>query len=263
MGDTLAHSGPESRHRPTVGGGSIDRVVTRDTFLSSLDRDMRGMVEVLRSADLALPVPDCPGWTLADLGRHLAEVHSWARGIVTTGESGEPDEITTDPRELAGAYRDQAARLLEALRGTDPETPVWTMGPPPRVASFWVRRQAHETAMHLGDAHRALGLDAPMSTDLAADGVDEVVTVFFPRQVRLERIAPLAHGLRLVLTDVPGTAYTLAGDGTDPDAPVVATVSGTAYDVLLALWHRGGIERLEVDGDGIAVLTAFATALTP
>jgi uncharacterized protein (TIGR03083 family) len=263
MGATLAHSDPESRQRAGRAGGSIDQVVTRDAYLASLDRDMRGMVEVLRSADLALPVPDCPGWTLADLGRHLAEVHSWARGIVTTGAAGEPDEITTDPRELAGAYRDQAAQLLETLRSTDPAAPVWTMGPPPRQASFWVRRQAHETAMHLGDARRALGLDSPMSTELAADGVDEVVTVFFPRQVRLERIAPLAHGLRLVLTDVPGAAYTLAGDGTDPDALVVATVSGTAYDVLHALWHRGGIERLEVDGDGIAVLTTFATALTP
>jgi uncharacterized protein (TIGR03083 family) len=263
MGATLAHSHPESRQRAGRDGGSIDRVVTRDTYLGSLDRDMRGMVDVLRSADLALPVPDCPGWRLTDLGRHLAEVHSWARGIVTTGERGEPDDITADPLALAVDYRDQAARLLETLRSTDPDKPVWTMGPPPRTASFWVRRQAHETAMHLGDARRALGLDAPMSTELAADGVDEVATVFFPRQVRLERIPPLAHGLRLVLTDVPGAAYTLAGDGTEPDAPVVATVSGTAYDVLHALWHRGGIERLEVDGDGIAVLAAFATALTP
>ena len=238
-------------------------MVTRDAFLTSLDRDMRGMLEVLRSSDLALPVPDCPGWTLLDLGRHLAEVHSWARGIVTTGAAGEPDAITSDPAALAGAYRDQAAGLLDALRSTDPQTPVWTMGPPPRTASFWVRRQAHETAMHLGDARRALGLDAPMSAELAADGVDEVVAVLFPRQVRLERIRPLAHGMRLELTDVPGASCTVAGDGTDPDAPVVATVSGTAYDVLHALWHRGGIERLEVDGDGIAVLAIFATALTP
>jgi uncharacterized protein (TIGR03083 family) len=238
-------------------------VLTRDVYLDALDRDMRGVVDVLRTADLAVPVPDCPGWTLADLGRHLAEVHSWAYGVVTTGTPGKPAEVTADGSALAGEYRDWAARLLEALRATDLEAPVWTMGPEPRVASFWVRRQAHETAMHLGDARRALGLEAPMTTAFAADGVDEVVTVFFPRQVRLERIPPLAHGIRIELTDVPGAAYTVAGDGTDPDAPTVATVTGTAYDVLLALWHRGGIERLEVSGDGAAVLAAFATALTP
>lgn len=231
--------------------------------LDHLDRDMRAFAEVLRTVDLSVDVPDCPGWTLLDLGRHLAEVHSWAYGIVTTGSRGEPDEITTDPSALAAAYRDQAERLLAALRTTDPHAPVWTMGPPPREASFWVRRQAHETGMHLGDALRALDLEVPIDVDVAADGVDEVVTIFFPRQVRLERIAPLAHGIRLELSDVPGTAYTLAGDGTDPDAPTVATVRGTAADVLLALWHRGGIERLTVDGDGVAVLAVFATALTP
>ncbi|MFN8167587.1 MAG: maleylpyruvate isomerase family mycothiol-dependent enzyme [Candidatus Nanopelagicales bacterium] len=238
-------------------------MLTRDDLLSSLDRDMRAFAEVLRTVDLSLDVPDCPGWTIADLGRHLAEVHSWAYGIVATGSPGEPDEITTDPTALSAAYRDQAARLLDALRTTDPAAPVWTMGPPPREASFWVRRQAHETGMHLGDALRALDLDVHIDVDVAADGVDEVVTVFFPRQVRLERIPPLAQGIRIELTDVPGTAYVVAGDGTDPDASTVATVRGSAADVLLALWHRGGIERLDVDGDGIAVLSAFATALTP
>jgi uncharacterized protein (TIGR03083 family) len=238
-------------------------VLPRDVYLDSLDRDMRGVVDVLRTADLTTPVPDCPGWALADLGRHLAEVHSWAYGVVTTGSPGDPAEITGDDRALAGDYRDWAARLLDALRTTDPEAPVWTMGPPPRLASFWVRRQSHETAMHLGDARRSLGLEAPLDTAFAADGVDEALTVFFPRQVRLERIPPLAHGVRVELTDVPGATYTVAGDGTDPAAPTVATVSGTAYDVLLAIWHRGGIERLTVTGDGAAVLAAFATALTP
>ena len=238
-------------------------MLTRDVYLDSLDRDMRGFVDVLRTADLDAPVPDCPGWTLADLGRHVAEVHAWACAIVTTGSPADRAEITDDGPALAGAYRDRAARLLDALRTIDPETPVWTFGPRPRLASFWVRRQAHETAMHLGDARRALGLDAPMETAFAADGVDEVATVFFRRQVQLERIPPLAQGIRVELTDVPGAAYTLAGDGTDPAAPTVATVSGTAYDVLLALWHRGGIERLTVTGDGVAVLAAFATALTP
>ena len=101
--------------------------------------------------------------------------------------------------------------------------------------------------MHLGDALRALDLEAPLDVAFAADGVDEALTVFFPRQVRLERIPPIAHGVRIELTDVPAAAYALAGDGTDPDAATVATASGPSYDVLLALWHRGGIERLDRD----------------
>jgi uncharacterized protein (TIGR03083 family) len=235
----------------------------REVYLDTLDRDMGAFAEVLRSVDLDLDVPDCPGWSIRDLGRHLAEVHTWAHAIVTTGDRAAPAAVTDDGPALAAAYRDRAERLLHALRSTAPDAPVWTMGPEPRTASFWVRRQAHETSMHLGDALRALALDAPLEAAFAADGVDEVLTVFFPRQVRLGRIDPVAHGVRIELTDVPRAAYVVAGDGTDPEATTVATVSGTARDVLLALWHRGGIERLSVTGDGAAVLAAFATALTP
>jgi len=69
--------------------------------------------------------------------------------------------------------------------------------------------------------------------------------------------------VRLVLNDVPSTSYVLAGDCTDPGAPTVATVTGTAEQLLLALWRRTGIDDLAVDGDATAVRDAFAVALTP
>ena len=61
----------------------------------------------------------------------------------------------------------------------------------------------------------------------------------------------------------PGTAYVLAGDCTDPSAPTVATVTGTAEDLLLALWRRTGLDRLAVTGDADAARATFALALTP
>lgn len=240
-------------------------VLTVDRYVASLRRDAETLTDVLRAADSATPVPDCPGWTLLDLGRHLASVHRWAQEIVTTGDKAEEPEAPTDPATLVAWFVEGADLLATALREVDPVRPTWSFGPPPRLASFWPRRQAHETAMHLGDALRAVGRadEAVQPPDLAADGVDEVVTVFFPRQVRFGRTEPLTAGVRLELSDVPGASWVLAGDGTDPGAAWSATVRGPAYDVLLALWGRAGLATLEVTGDADAARVAFSGALTP
>jgi uncharacterized protein (TIGR03083 family) len=42
-----------------------------------------------------------------------------------------------------------------------------------RPADFWLRRRAHEAAVHLADAQLAAGQDADLPPGLAADGVDE------------------------------------------------------------------------------------------
>ena len=52
--------------------------------------------------------------------------------------------------------------------------------------------------MHRWDLGAALGRDPGYPDALAADGVDEVVTMFFPRQVRLQRTAPLSTSLAVV-----------------------------------------------------------------
>lgn len=236
-------------------------MLTRDELLGALARDQAAFVELLRASDLTSPVPDCPGWTLADLGGHLGSVHGWARGAIETGAPGEEPPPPADPAHLADWYADQAAALLDTLVTTPAGTESWTFGPRPRTVDFWVRRQPHETSVHLRDARRAVGLDVAVGTALAADGVDEVVTMFFPRQVRLERIPPLAAGVRLVATDT-GQEWVLAGDGTDAGTAYAATLRGTAESLLLWLWRRDG-GTVEVEGDESAVAAAYATALTP
>lgn len=238
-------------------------MLSRDAYLAALERDAAAFAALLRTADLDAPVPDCPGWSVGDLGRHLGGVHRWAHDVVATGSPADEPQGPDGRGELVAWFETGATELLDVLRDTDPGTPVWTFGPRPRLVSFWVRRQPHETAMHLGDARRALGRPEPMDVAFAADGVDEAVTVFVPRQVRLGRIPPIAHGVRLVLSDVPGTSYVLAGDVTDAGAATAATLTGPAEDVLLALWRRTGLERLAVEGDAAAARETFGLALTP
>jgi uncharacterized protein (TIGR03083 family) len=238
-------------------------VLSADTYLDTLRRDATAFADLLREADHSAPVPDCPGWSVADLASHLGGVHRWAHGVITTGAPGDEPVGPSERVELLEWFDEGAAQLVHALRITDPDSATWTFGPPPRQVSFWLRRQPHETSMHLHDLRRATDRPTPADVGLAVDGIDEVITLMFPRQVRLGRIPALPHGIRLDLTDSPGPAYSLSGDGTGPTSTTVATVAGTSHDVLLALWRRIPIDALTIDGDAAAARAVFRLALTP
>jgi len=230
---------------------------------------------VLRTGDLTAAVPSCPGWDLTDLTHHLGRVHRWATTILQTGESQpDPDEnpgpAPAERAALAAWFTEGVAGLLARLSATDPQVPCWTFGPRPRTAAFWFRRQAHETAMHAWDAAASQGSEAHFEfpAGLAPDGIDEVATVFFPRQVRLRRMPPLPRTLALEPAGTP-YRYVLAGDGTGRDsasaAPAEATVRGPADVLLLLLWRRVGPDdpRLTVHGDPEAVRAVLSAGLTP
>jgi hypothetical protein len=61
---------------------------------------------------------------------------------------------------------------------------------------------------------------------------------------------------------VPECTWLLGGDAGDAGA-AAATLTGTAEDLLLALWRRTGLERLTVEGDTDTARVTFALALTP
>lgn len=237
-------------------------MLTRDQYVASLERDAHDFSALLRASDVTAMVPSCPGWNLLDLSRHLATVHRWAADCLVASANADETDAPTERDGLQAWFDEGAGRLVELLRTTDPAMPTWNFGPPPRTAAFWSRRQAHETSVHLWDARLSRGLTVPIGDDLAADGVDEVITMFFPRQVRLQRIRPLERGLRIELTDADAS-YVLAGDGTDPAAATIATVRGSSSDVLLALWGRAEVDDLEVIGDRDIVRTVLRSGIVP
>jgi uncharacterized protein (TIGR03083 family) len=216
---------------------------------------------------LATPVPSCPGWTVGDVLRHLGGIHRWATAVVSSGEPAAADELpAVDEERLAPWFADGGRRLVETLGAADLDATCWTFGPPPRTAGFWLRRQAHETAMHRWDVQSALGLAPVLPVALAEDAVDEVATMFFPRQVRLGRIPPLATAVRLEST-VSGRAWTLAGDGTaDAEQPApAATVAADPATLALLLWHRANLDHsaASVSGDVSAAARTLAAPLVP
>ena len=239
-----------------------------DGYLAHLDRATGAFAAVLESGDLDAPVPGCRPWRLTDLAHHLGGIHRWARTAVVDGRVG-PDTVEGAPTEraaLVGWFREGAEELAAGLRAAGPGAPCWTFGPHPQAASFWFRRQAHETALHVHDAQVSQGAPVPLAPELLLDGVDEVVGMFFPRQVRLGRIPPVPAAL--ALEPAEGGRWVLAGDGTgapEEAGEAAATVRGPAEAVLLLLWHRTGADdpRLTVAGDRGAADAVLGAALTP
>ncbi len=234
-------------------------------YLPHLERLAATMTTALADADLDAPVLACAPWTVRDVARHVTFVHAWAAGAVAEGHPDTPEgPLPETSADAAAGYRASADRLLGVLRAADPDAPAWGFGPKPRTVAFWLRRQPHEVAMHLVDVLAAQGLDAAPDPRLAADGVDEVVTLFLPRQVRLGRIPPLERSLAVVVEET-GDRWTLAGDGTAAPAQADATLTGPADVVLRLLWGRTTLDAAPVrlDGDEAAARAVLAGGIVP
>lgn len=180
------------------------------------------MVGALRDADLAAPVPSCPGWTVAELVAHLSGVHRWvARALDDAGPPPYDEDPSADP---VADYERDATAMLDKLRSLPADAPAWTFDKHDQTAGFWRRRQLHEVSVHRWDVTRHR-----VSDEVAEDGIDEVLDFFLPRQVAIGRTEVPEGTLRLVS---PGRAWAF-GDGRP-----VQTAHGTASDLLLGLWGR-------------------------
>jgi len=235
--------------------------LTDDKYLASLERDVAAVAACIDAGPLSAPVAGCPGWDLRQLVVHLGRTHRWAAAALASTEQPTYPRRPDDGR-LAEWFAEGAADLVTALRSADPRQPCWSFSPETRTVAFWVRRQALETAVHRWDAQHALGRPERIDAAVAADGVDEVARVFYPRQVALGRREALPDAVTLRPDD--------AGEPVDVgDGRPVAEVSGPAEDLLLALWQRragGDLVRdgvLRVDGDREAALRALTEALVP
>lgn len=241
----------------------------------------------LPAEGLGPAVTGCPGWDVERLIGHLGRVHEWAASFLRLGpDGGTPDAGGRPPAgpDILPWYAERLDGLLAELDRHDPDEPSRSFAGPAPVA-FWHRRQAHETAVHRWDAQDAItpGQADPIDARLAADGVDEWLTVFVPRWTQLGGATPedlIGAQLALHCTDAPAGApdrwiLRLGPDGPqvidpgDPDGPdpgghnpgghdpagPAAAVTGPASDLLLAIWHRRALhaaDRLTVSDPATA-----------
>jgi uncharacterized protein (TIGR03083 family) len=251
----------------------------RSRLLECLAADVARLREVAAS-NLTAAVPSCPGWTVADLVRHVAEVYLHKVECMRLNASPDPwppaDLASEDPIELLDrAY----AELAGEFAARDAASPSRTWHEPDQTVGFWIRRMAQETVIHRLDAELALGVPvAAIPEDLAVDGIDEVLKLFagYGSHVWLEDFEPVLAGAkgRTVIVGVdggPGWLVRIEATGVDvSDADPAAaastavdgTVSGSAVGVLRWLWAResAGVSDVQVEGDE-ATLTELRNLL--
>lgn len=214
------------------------------------------------AGDLSVPVPTCPGWTLAELVTHVGQLHRWATHVLRD-QVRERIWSRQVPSGLAeGASGDAAwltagaAELLRTLESTDPATEVWSWGPEQR-ASWWPRRMFFELVVHRADAELALGIDPEIPAGTAVDGVEELLH-------NLSYAAWVTR--RLAGTGLEGATIHLHADDVDGEWTITqgpagkiewarghakgdAAVQGPVRDLLLLLYGRRSPDTLTVYGD--------------
>jgi uncharacterized protein (TIGR03083 family) len=232
------------------------RTMTDARLLECLTLDAE---RVARTDERALdtPVPWCGDWRTEDLIGHLGSVQRWATALSSSpGTWVKRRDMEAPPTGSAvlAWYADGLEPMRRALDGVDLDVAVKTWaGDQPR--RWWLRRLAHETAVHRWDASAATNPTdvTPVEGDLAIDGIDELFEFFLP--LFAEKLAGPDATMHLHATDDDGEwMVTFSATGIDVarehDKGDVA-VRAPASELLLLLWNRRRPDDLggEVFGD--------------
>ncbi|HEV7206951.1 MAG TPA: maleylpyruvate isomerase family mycothiol-dependent enzyme [Jatrophihabitans sp.] len=213
------------------------------TLIDHLDAEGPRLVQSARRAGVEQAVPYLD-WNVGQLVRHTSGAHRWATAILrgevtaidTAGDltDGGPDDADVLEWFLAGH-----ADLVETLRAAPADLKVPTLMKADSARHFWARRQAHETAIHRADAGAAAGEVPEFASDLAQDGIAELLLGFGRGR---PFAVPTPGTLALELTDGPSWRIRFGGErnviseteGGDADA----IVRGTSSEVYRWVWNR-------------------------
>ena len=245
-------------------------------YLGHLGSESARFLSVLRAADLSDRVPSCPDWDGADLLWHLGEVQ-WFWGSIVAERRSSADGLDSPSRPdsdhgLVQFFEEQSARLHHALTEADPAEAVYTWSDD-KTVGFIRRRQAHEALIHRLDAELTVGDVTSLDTDLASDGVLEVLDVMYGGEVEWGTFTPAGVQAEVRTTDTGLSVPVALGrfTGTDPDdgtsydddelsvrkadegvEPSVV-VSGRADDLDAWLWHRRDDSPITFEGDAAVI----------
>lgn len=257
-------------------------------YLQCLAADYGDLRDAVASVEITATVPSCPGWTVADLVVHVAQVYLHKAAIMRTGEEPQP----WPPPGLAQFAQSGApalpllgrayGELRAQFRAHEPGEEVPTWFGPDQTVGFWIRRMAQETVIHRIDAELAVGEPVvPIPDDLAGDGIDELLRIFlaYDEETWAEEAAPVLAKSpgRRVAVRVPGAEWMIetsptslavttafgAAIGRLDETHVDAAITGPAPAVLRRLWNRGG-DPVTESGDQAALVEvrALLTAAT-
>ncbi|GAA4416075.1 maleylpyruvate isomerase family mycothiol-dependent enzyme [Actinokineospora soli] len=222
------------------------------------------------------PVVTCPGWTAADLVRHIRQGHEWAASILESRSPTflPPAGITEDggswteqvaavgssasctPTDIVHYLAEGSQRLAAAIASVPEGTEIWA---PHSPTEFWPRWALFETTVHRGDVCLALGHPYALHRTVALDCIDFCLIGFGQPGARPflnPAFAEIPRGgqtLRFA-TETRSWLITCTPSGVtvqrDADGPADVTASATPAELLLLVKSRISPDHPEVTVSG-------------
>jgi len=204
--------------------------------------------------DLKARVPSCPEWNVAELVRHVCEVHFWANWVLNGGDPRRSPFLAPQNVDLFDTYDRGLATLLETLLRVPDDLDVWSFLSAPSPKAFWARRQAHETMIHAVDAE--LAADAGITeipVAWAVDGLDELLMRFAPSRLKKGMVeetksimfAPIDANISWTVAIGPEKSSTLENAPNVSDLSVMAA----SDEVYRWAWNRATDYEVSLHGD--------------
>lgn len=243
-----------SAHWPTLRSSLVDH----SRLLEGITLEGELLVQSAMDARGDLAVPGRPGVTLTEAVLRTGTGYRRALAWIQQGEQPDAVQHTPEDAENPIDYHTSGRRALVAeLSAHGPEEPCATWWPADRTYGFWRRRMAHETALHRIDVQGAIGLDIdPVDSEFAADGIDEILLLWFGHHLyALQRTATAAGAVGV---ETAGRAWLAILSRTRSSArriPAVdiqsadAVITGDPMKVYLWLWGRAPNYIVETSGD--------------
>ncbi len=220
------------------------------------------LVRRAEGADLDAQVPGCPEWRVADLLSHVGYVHRWVRHLVTVRASrrisGRDMELSRGP--LSPDWLGEGVSdLLDTLRQSDPEDPMWAWGADQHVR-FWARRMLPETLVHRLDLEAAIKVASAVEPARALDAIDEFLVNLTPAASFSPTVAELVGDnevLAFVAEEGPTWLVRLTPtrfEILEESRRIDAALSGPALELVLTLYRRRTLEETSCVIEGRADL---------
>ncbi len=235
------------------------------------------MFSTAAQKNLRAPVPSCPGWFVATLVAHLAEVqHFWALQVRRRAQepislpeatfeecpgllswfdgvdAGTPD-LDAIPATLLDWFESGARELVEAFQAVQPDEPIWHWSGDNRAITH-MRNQAIEAAVHRWDAENAQGETSPIQETVALDGIDQHFQVQIPAARKGgEALKGSGESYHFHRMDGPGEWLVRFEEDqvimSHAHAKADIAIRGPLELIFLWLWRRVPSDGLEVLGD--------------
>ena len=222
-------------------------------YLELIHSDAERIAAVTPGA-LALPVPCCPGWDVAEVVRHTGSVYNHKVAIMRLGRRPEQGEWHSSPQpgtDLVTWFDDSARTLIDELASHDPDEWAHTWWPVDQTFHFWYRRMALESVVHRVDVEQAAGDSSAIDAELSREGIDEVLVVFLGAHDVGSHGGPngavsVVSGGRTWIAHLDDVHIRVERNG---DATTDAELVGEPEQVFPHLWGRAPLGDLEVRGD--------------